>query len=231
MTSTGRKVMKTSKKCFSNSTEVQAYAHRFPKGYWFFLGPGSEEKWYGMHSYKPEGQWNRSAEMMMLTLRGNGNPAFRATSAMDRGLLKSKKGGKLSIHYNGDLSHAELVDMPVLQILEEPVVHQHQEETVKVIKLFPAGRNSECIIQEFIPWSAHTGLSQRAFLKGETPATVRPHTTDSSLPRPLCASRQDPEPLALFLLDHNFIETSDRLCHSRSLGLLCGALLALLYSA
>ena len=34
---------------------------------------------------------------------------FRATSALVRGFLKSKKGGKLSLHYNGDLSNAELL--------------------------------------------------------------------------------------------------------------------------
>ena len=52
------------------------------------------------------------------------------------------------------------------------------------------------------------GFHQGAFRKGETPATASPHTTDSPSPSPLCASRQHPEPLALFLLDHNFTETS-----------------------
>ena len=72
--------------------------------------------------------------------------------------------------------------------------------------------------------SQHTGLSQRAFPKGETPATAHPHRRDSPSPRLLCASRQDPEPPALFLLDNNSTQTSDRLCQFRSLGLPCGAL-------
>ena len=29
--------------CISNSFEVKAYANRFPKGHWSFLGPGTEE--------------------------------------------------------------------------------------------------------------------------------------------------------------------------------------------
>ena len=104
------------KKCVSNSTEVQACAHRFPKGHWSFLGPETEEKWYGTHTYKPEGQWNRSADMMMLTLRESGHPVFRATSALDRGFLESNKGGTLFIHYNGDLSNADLLFSTIISV-------------------------------------------------------------------------------------------------------------------
>ena len=50
--------------CFSNASEVKAYARRFPEGHWSFHGPGIEEKWYGTHTCKPEGQWNLSAEMI-----------------------------------------------------------------------------------------------------------------------------------------------------------------------
>ena len=42
--------------------------------------------------------------MMMLNLGESGHPVFRATSALDRG-----NGGKLPVHYNGDLSNAELL--------------------------------------------------------------------------------------------------------------------------
>ena len=62
--------------CMSNSFEVKAHANRFPKGHWSFLGPGTEEKWYGTHTYKPEGLWNRSADMMILHLRDIGHPIF-----------------------------------------------------------------------------------------------------------------------------------------------------------
>ena len=36
---------------------------------------------------------------MMIKFRESGNPVFRATSPLSRGTLKSKGGGKLSIHY------------------------------------------------------------------------------------------------------------------------------------
>ena len=39
------------------------------------------------------------AEKMMLTFEENGHPIFRATSPLSRGQLKSKGGGKLSIHH------------------------------------------------------------------------------------------------------------------------------------
>ena len=48
----------------------------------------------------------------------------------------------------------QIVDMPLLQMLEELVVPQHQEEIVKVIKLFPAlfteGRISERTVEQIV---------------------------------------------------------------------------------
>ena len=38
----------------------------------------------------------------MVTLAESGQPVFRATSPLSRGVLKSKGGGKLSIHYCAD---------------------------------------------------------------------------------------------------------------------------------
>ena len=39
-----------------------------PAGRWSFLGPGSEKKWYGNYSDKPDGDWDKTAERMMLNL-------------------------------------------------------------------------------------------------------------------------------------------------------------------
>ena len=41
------------------------YANRFTHGHWSFLGPGSEKTWYGTHTYKPNGEWDRVAEDML----------------------------------------------------------------------------------------------------------------------------------------------------------------------
>ena len=56
-------------------------ADLFPRGHWSFLGPGSEEKWYGTHTNRPDGSWNHSAENMVANFSGSGHPAFRASSA------------------------------------------------------------------------------------------------------------------------------------------------------
>ena len=53
-------------KCENNSVTVANYARRFPRGRWSFLGPGSEKKWYGTYSDKPDGDWDKTAERMML---------------------------------------------------------------------------------------------------------------------------------------------------------------------
>ena len=72
------------KKCVSNSPEVQAYAHRFPKGHWSFFGPRTEKK-SGVERTRvsPKNQWNPSAEMMMLTLRESGHPVFRQVRCIE----------------------------------------------------------------------------------------------------------------------------------------------------
>ena len=55
-----------------------------------FLGPGSEKKWCGTHVNKPDGEWEKTAEGMMLNFAESGHPVFRASSAVERGELKSK---------------------------------------------------------------------------------------------------------------------------------------------
>ena len=66
------------------------------------LGPGSEEKWYSISEHSPQGEWDRIAEKMMLTFAESTHPVFRSTSPLSRGVLKSKGGGKLSIHFCAD---------------------------------------------------------------------------------------------------------------------------------
>ena len=46
---------------------------------------------------------------MMVTLAESGHPVFRATSPLSRGVLRSKGGGKLSIHYCADSATIETV--------------------------------------------------------------------------------------------------------------------------
>ena len=90
---------------------------RFPPGRWSFLGPGSEKKWYSTHVSRPQGEWERVAElMMMIKFRESGHPVFRATSPLSRGTLKSKGGGKLSIHFCADGDTIETVFRTIISV-------------------------------------------------------------------------------------------------------------------
>ena len=85
--------------CLANAKLVSLYAKGFGKGQWSFIGPGSEKKWYCISEDSPQGEWDKIAEKMMLEFAESGHPIFRATSPLSRGRLKSKGGGKLSIHF------------------------------------------------------------------------------------------------------------------------------------
>ena len=63
--------------CIANAINVAEYARRCTHGHRSFLGPGSEKKWYGTHTYKPNGEWDRVAEDMMLNFSDGGHPEFR----------------------------------------------------------------------------------------------------------------------------------------------------------
>ena len=73
--------------------------------YWSWFG----EKWYSISEDGPQSEWDRMAEKMILEFGESGHPVFRATSPLSRGQLKSKGGGKLSIHYCADLETIETI--------------------------------------------------------------------------------------------------------------------------
>ena len=52
-----------------------------------------EKKWYGTHTYKSDRRSNQIAEQMTALCTKSGHPVFRASSALNRGTLKSKGGG------------------------------------------------------------------------------------------------------------------------------------------
>ena len=61
-------------------------------------------------------KWDKMAELMMLKFAESGHPVFRATSPLSRGRLKSKGGGKLSIHCCADLGTIETVFRTVTSV-------------------------------------------------------------------------------------------------------------------
>ena len=81
--------------CETNAQLVSLFAKRFGAGQWSFFGPGSEKKWYSIGEDSLQGEWDKMAEKMMVTLAESGHPVFRATSPLSRGVLKSKGGGKI----------------------------------------------------------------------------------------------------------------------------------------
>ena len=97
------------KECESSAQLVSLYAKRFGAGQWSFIGPGSEKKWYSTHEYSPQREWDRVAELMMIKFSESGLPVFRSTSPLSRRTLKSKGGGKLSIHFCADQGTIETV--------------------------------------------------------------------------------------------------------------------------
>ena len=95
--------------CFASSVKHTEHARRFPQGRWSFLGPGCDKKWCGTHTHKPDGEWDQTAEGMMLNFAESGRPVFRATSALERGELRSTEKGKKSFHFNGRDETVELI--------------------------------------------------------------------------------------------------------------------------
>ena len=81
-----------------------------------FLGPGSEKKWYSTYIDRPRGEWDRVAELMMNKFSESGHQVFRATSPLSRGTLKSKGGGKISIHFCADDDTIETVFRTIISV-------------------------------------------------------------------------------------------------------------------
>ena len=86
---------------------MSVFAKRFPAGRRSFLGLGSEKKWYSIYIKRPQGEWDRVAEVMMIKFRESGHPVFRATSPLSRGT--PKRGRKLSKHFCVDGDTIETV--------------------------------------------------------------------------------------------------------------------------
>ena len=85
--------------CLANARVVKVLAKKFGTGQWSFVGPGSEKKWYSGEANSPQGSWDPIADEMLLEFAKSGHPTFRATTPLSRGKLKSKRKGKLSIHF------------------------------------------------------------------------------------------------------------------------------------
>ena len=75
-----------------------------------------QRKWYSISEDSPQGECDKIVEKMMLTFAESGHPVFRATSPLSRGVLKSKGGGKLSIHYCADFETIKTVFRTIFSV-------------------------------------------------------------------------------------------------------------------
>ena len=103
-------------RCEEHSSQVSDSARQIFEGNWIFLGPGDENKCYGTISHKPNSEWNRTAERMMLKFAESGHLVVRGTSPLSIGSLKSRGGGKVSIHFNAEPKTAELLRGTIIAV-------------------------------------------------------------------------------------------------------------------
>ena len=66
--------------CELSANVVYTFARRFSPGKWSFFGPESDKKW--SRENKPQGEWDRVAELMMIKFSESRHPVFRATSPL-----------------------------------------------------------------------------------------------------------------------------------------------------
>ena len=102
-------------KC-STRLSLSLFAKRFGAGQWSFLGPGSAKKRYSTYNARPGGERDKVAELMMIKFSESKHPVFRFTSPLSRGVLKSKGGGKLSIHFCADGETVETVSRTIISV-------------------------------------------------------------------------------------------------------------------
>ena len=95
--------------CLEGSTMVIDYARSSARGRWSSLGPGSETKWNATDTVKTAGECDRVAELMVKNFNRSDHPIFRGTSALDRGQLKSKGGGRKSVLFFADAETIETI--------------------------------------------------------------------------------------------------------------------------
>ena len=99
---------------------------------------------------------------MMIKFGESGHPVFRATSPLSRGKLKSKGGGKLSIHYCAGQKTIETVFRTIISVnqlsLYEAVAEMCEDVTLAMIEqgdLFWQDNLTHCLCQV---WWKHTYL-------------------------------------------------------------------------
>ena len=111
---------------FSNSAMARDYAKRFPLGHWSFLGPGEEEKWYGTQNDRPEGQWNSSADVMVLQFLRQRTSSLQSFQCTGSGLLEQERW-EMCDSLQGDPSNAGLL-LRTINSANQPSIYVASED-------------------------------------------------------------------------------------------------------
>ena len=85
-----KKIVKSVFRIPKRSRSVQKKGFRVDSGH--SSAKEKTKKWNGTYTYKVEGKWNSTAAVMLDILKESGQPTFRGSSALNRGVLKRKCG-------------------------------------------------------------------------------------------------------------------------------------------
>ena len=89
---------------------------------------------------KLDGEWDKTAERMMLNFAESGHPVFRATSVVERGELRSTEKGKKSIHFNGSEETIELILFHTITSVNRLSIYGAVEDLCKELSKEFAGK-------------------------------------------------------------------------------------------
>ena len=99
----------------------------------------------------------------MIKFAGSGHPVFRATIPLSRGVLKSKGGGKLSIHFCADHDTVETVFAQLFLFISSVFTEQSQIcvknvklRDVRTGRLVVAGQSDPLFVPSVMKTHTHT---------------------------------------------------------------------------
>ena len=155
--------------CAHNSPTVAKICSKIPSRSLVMLGPGSEKKWYGTYTDKPDGSWDEIAENMMTNFSDFGHPIFRASGAFERGQWRSKGDGKKSIHFGGSDENIELLLRTVISANQLSVHGHWQIYETNYPKTYGLWRN----LKHLIIWDTMKIPTSSSITKTQTNAQQR----------------------------------------------------------
>ena len=86
---------------------------------------------------------HRVSALMMIKFGESGHPVFRATSPLSRGTLKSRGGGKLSIHFYADGETIETVFRTIISV-DQLSIYGAVSDVCEEYKSLPSENGETC---------------------------------------------------------------------------------------